>query len=82
MDTLNLNFTGRFTYRLYEGEQLLSEEVQPLKMSFYTYPHLKLLFAAAGLQVVREFGSFEGDPIGPERPEMIFVLTATRSGEV
>ena len=76
VDTFNLSLTGRFTYRLYEGEQLLFEEVQPLKMSFYTYPHLKLLFAAAGLQSIREFGSFEGDPIGPDMPEMIFVLGA------
>ena len=47
IDLINLNFSGRFIFRLCEGDQILSEEVQPLKMSFYTYPHLKVLFCAA-----------------------------------
>ena len=74
IDPVNLNFSGRFIFRLCEGDQVLSEEVQPLKMSAYTYPHLKLLFYAAGLESVEEFGSFDRRPIGPEAPEMIFLL--------
>ena len=74
IDLINLNFSGRFIFRLCEGDKVLSEEAQPLKMSFYTYPHLKLLFYAAGLESVGEFGSFDRRPIGPEAPEMIFLL--------
>ena len=74
VDLINLNFSGRFIFRLCEGDKVLSEEMQPLKMSFYTYPHLKLLFCAAGLESVEEFGSFDRRPIGPEAPEMIFLL--------
>lgn len=74
IDLINLNFSGRFIFRLCEGDKVLSEEVQPLKMSFYTYPHLKLLFYAAGLESVEEFGSFDRKPIGLEAPEMIFLL--------
>ena len=47
IDLINLNFSGRFIFRLCEGDKVLSEEEQPLKMSFYTYPHLKVLFCAA-----------------------------------
>ena len=74
IDLINLNFSGRFLFRLCEGDKVLSEEVQPLKMSFYTYPHLKALFYAAGLESVEEFGSFDRKPIGAEAPEMIFLL--------
>lgn len=74
VDPVNLNFSGRFIFRLCEGDQVLSEEVQPLKMSVYTYPHLKVLFSAVGLESVAEFGSFDRRPIGPEAPEMIFLL--------
>ena len=74
VDRVNLNFTGRFIYRLCEGDKVLSEEVQPLKMSVYTYSHLKVLFYAAGLESVEEFGSFDWRPISPDAPEMIFLL--------
>ena len=43
-------------------------------MSVYTYPHLKALFCAAGLESVVEFGSFDRQPIGPDTPELIFLL--------
>jgi len=74
IDLINLNFSGRFIFRLCEGDKVLSEEAQPLKMSFYTYPHLKALFYAAGLESVGEFGSFDRRPIGSDAPEMIFLL--------
>ncbi len=73
-DPVNLVFSGSFIFRLCEGDQVLSEEVEPIKMSVYTYPHLKALFCAAGLESVGEFGSFDRQPIGPDTPEMIFLL--------
>ena len=73
-DPVNLVFTGTFIFRLCEGDQVLSEEVEPIKMSVYTYPHLKALFCAAGLESVVEFGSFDRKPIGSGAPEMIFLL--------
>ena len=73
-DPVNLVFTGTFIFRLCEGDQVLSEEVEPIKMSVYTYPHLKALFCAAGLESVVEFGSFDRQPIGPDTPELIFLL--------
>ena len=73
-DPVNLVFSGRFIFRLYNGDQVLSEEAEPFKMSVYTYPHIKALIYAAGLETVAEFGSFDRKPIGPDMPEMIFVL--------
>ena len=74
LDMVHLNLSGRFIYRLYDGERVVTEEVHPLRMSFYTYPHLELLFAAAGLEIISEFGSFDRRPLGPDAPEMIFLL--------
>ena len=73
-DPVNLVFSGTFIFRLCEGDQVLSEEVEPIKMSVYTYPHHKALFCAADLESVGEFGSFDRKPIGPDTPEMIFLL--------
>ena len=73
-DPVNLVFSGRFIFRLCEGDRVLSEEVEPFRMSVYTYPHLKALFHAAGLEAVGEFGSFDRQPIDPAAPEMIFLL--------
>ena len=71
-DPVNLVFSGSFIFRLCEGDQVLSEEVELIKMS--VYPHLKALFSAAGLESVGEFGSFDRKPIGSDTPEMIFLL--------
>ena len=73
-DPVNMVFAGRFVFRLCEGDRVLSEEVENFKMSVYTYPHLKALFHAAGLESVGEFGSFDRKPIGPAATEMIFLL--------
>ena len=73
-DPVNLVFSGRFIFRLCEGDRVLSEEAENFKMSVYTYPHLKALFRAAGLESVGEFGSFDRKPIGSGAPEMIFLL--------
>ena len=73
-DPVNLVFSGRFIFRLCNDDRVLSEETEPFKMSVYTYPHLKALFYASGLESVGEFGSFDLKPIGPDMPEMIFLL--------
>jgi SAM-dependent methyltransferase len=74
IDKVNQNFTGKFLYRTFEGEQLVHEETSPLKMSWYTYPHLRALFLLAGLDPVEEYGSFAKAPLGNAAPEMIFIL--------
>ena len=73
-DPVNLVLSGRFIFRLCDGDHVLSEEAENFKMSVYTYPHLKALFSASGLGIVGEFGSFDRKPIGPDMPEMIFLL--------
>lgn len=45
-------------------------------MSYYTYPHMLALFRLAALEVVAEFGSFQGEPMDA-RKDMIFVLRAS-----
>ncbi len=73
-DPVNLVLSGRFIFRMYEGDRVITEEAEDFKMSVYTYPHLKALFSASGLESVGEFGSFDRKPIGPASPEMIFLL--------
>ena len=73
-DPVNLVLSGRFIFRLCDGDDVLSEEAETFKMSVYTYPHFKALICAAGLESVGEFGSFDRKPIGPDMPEMIFLL--------
>jgi SAM-dependent methyltransferase len=73
VDKLNQVFLGEFIFRVYEGDRLVAEEREPLKMSFYTYPQFLLLFELCGFRVLEEYGSFAGEPIGICK-EMIFVL--------
>jgi len=42
-------------------------------MSYYTYPHMLLLFKYCGLDIVEAYGSFAKEPIDICQ-EMIFVL--------
>jgi len=53
---------------------LILEETGPLKMSYYTYQHLRALFLLAGLEPVEEYGSFAREPLDNTSQEMIFVL--------
>ena len=75
-DVLGQSFSGRFIFRVYEGEELVAEEEDRLKMGFYTYPQLRLLFKHVGLEVLAEYGDFDRRPLGPEGPQMIFSLRA------
>jgi hypothetical protein len=74
VDKINQNFSAQFVYRTYRDEQLVREETAPLKMSYYTYPHLRALFLLAGLEIVEEYGSWEKAPLDNDSKEMVFVL--------
>jgi ubiquinone/menaquinone biosynthesis C-methylase UbiE len=74
------NFSGTFLFRTYEGDKLVGEETEPLKMSYYTYPQLRALFLLAGLEPLEEYGSFKKTPLDNAAREMIFVLRKTRGG--
>lgn len=73
LNRLQQYFEGEFIFRTYEGDTVIEEERSHLKMSYYTYPHMLLLFKICDLEIVDEYGSFENDPISICR-EMIFVL--------
>jgi len=74
VDKINQNFTATFIFRTYQGQRLVQEETEPVRMSYYTYPHLRALFLLAGLEIVEEYGSFEKTPLNNEAEQMIFVL--------
>jgi SAM-dependent methyltransferase len=46
VDKISQNFTATFIFRTYEGAKLIQEESESLKMSYYTYPHLRTLFCS------------------------------------
>jgi SAM-dependent methyltransferase len=74
IDQINQNFTLTFFFRTLRDGELVSEEAETLKMSFYTYPHLQALFLLAGLEPVAEYGSFGKAPLHNNSEEMIFLL--------
>ncbi|HEY7615501.1 MAG TPA: class I SAM-dependent methyltransferase [Terriglobales bacterium] len=74
VDKINQNFTATFVFRTFEGEKIVHEEHESLRMSYYTYPHVKALIILAGLESVEEYGSFAKAPLDNNAPEMIFVL--------
>ena len=74
VDKINQNFTATFIFRTYQGEKLVQEETESLRMSYYTYPHLRALFLLTGLEIVEEYGSFGRTPLDNEAQQMIFVL--------
>ena len=76
VNKLEQYFEGEFIFRIYEKEELVSEERAALKMSYYTYPHLLALFKMCGLFIHEEYGWFDRQPIELYQ-EMIFVLGAS-----
>jgi SAM-dependent methyltransferase len=74
VDKINQNFTATFIFRTYQGERLIQEETEALRMSYYTYPHLRALFQLVGLEIVEEYGSFARTPLDNQAEQMIFVL--------
>jgi SAM-dependent methyltransferase len=75
-DKIRQTFSATFIFRTYQGETLVREETEPLKMAYYTYPHLRALFLLTGLDPVEEYGSFAKTPLDNAAEEMIFVLRA------
>ena len=74
LDKINQNFTATFIFRTYQDGKLVHEETEPLKMSYYTYPHLRALFLLADLAIVEEYASFARAPLDNNALEMIFLL--------
>ena len=74
IDKINQTFIATFIFRTYIGLNLVQEETESLKMSYYTYPHLRALLLLTGLEVVEEYGSFARTPLDNEAQQMIFVL--------
>jgi SAM-dependent methyltransferase len=79
VDKINQSYSLTFIFRTYRGEELVKEESEGLKMSYYTYPHLRALFLLAGLEPVAEYGSFAKTPLDNAADEMIFLLRPTRT---
>jgi len=77
-DKIAQNYTVTFIFRTYRNGQLTAEETDTLKMSYYTYPHLRALFLLAGLEPVAEYGSFAKTPLDNTAEEMIFLLRPKR----
>jgi SAM-dependent methyltransferase len=73
-DKIHQNFRLTFIFRTWQGDQLIREETEGLRMSYYTYPHLRALFMLAGLEVKEEYGSFSKAPLDNNAREMIFLL--------
>ena len=79
VDNINQTYSLTFIFRTYCKGQLVFEENDRLKMSYYTYPHLRALFLLAGLEPVTEYGSFVKTPLDNTAEEMIFLLRPVRS---
>lgn len=77
VDMLNQWFTGEFIYRTRAGKRVVKVDRAPLKMNWYTYPHMLLLFRECGLKIYKEYGSFKKEPISACK-EMIFLLKITK----
>lgn len=74
VDKIQQVFEVTFIFRTFERERLVEEESAAVKLSYYTYPHLRTLFLMAGLEPVEEYGSFAKTPLDNTAKEMIFVL--------
>jgi SAM-dependent methyltransferase len=78
LDKVNQNFSLTFIFRTWQNGKVIQEETEPLKLSYYTYPHLRALFLLTGLEIVEEYGSFAKTPLDNDAQEMIFVLRKAR----
>ena len=73
-DKIQQNFAATFIFRTWRAGKMIQEEIEPLKMSYYTYPHLRALFQLAGLEIKEEYGSFAKTPLDNNAEQMIFLL--------
>jgi hypothetical protein len=74
VDKINQTYSHTFIFRSFRNGEVILEETDTLKMSFYTYPHLRALFLLAGLEIVEKYGSFAKAPMDNSAEEMIFLL--------
>jgi SAM-dependent methyltransferase len=74
VDKINQIFYFTFIYRTFRAGELILEETEDFKLSYFTYPHLRALFLLAGLQPVAEYGSFAKTPLDNKAEQMIFLL--------
>lgn len=74
LDKINQSLSLTFTFQTYRDERLIREESEAIKMSYYTYPHLRALFLIADLEPIAEYGSFAKTPLDNSAEEMIFLL--------
>lgn len=81
VDKIQQNFTLTFIFRKYRNKRLVMEENETLKMSYYTYPHLRALFLLAALEPIAEYGSFARTPLDNSASEMIFLLRPRVHGQ-
>jgi hypothetical protein len=74
VDKIQQTFECTFVFRTFAEERVVAEESEAVKLSYYTYSHLRALFLLAGLQPVEEYGPFAKTPLDNAAQEMIFVL--------
>lgn len=80
VDKINQIFSFTFIYRTFRADQLILQETEAFKLSYYTYPQLRALFLLAGLEPVEEYGSFAKGPLDNSAEQMIFLLRRARNG--
>ncbi len=74
VDKINQIFNFTFIYRTFQAGELILEETEDFRLSYFTYPHLRALFLLAGLEPVAEYGSFAKAPLDNDAEQMIFLL--------
>ena len=79
VDKINQIFYFTFIYRTLRAGELILEETEAFKLSYFTYPHLRALFLLAGLEPVAEYGSFAKAPLDNRAEQMIFLLRKARA---
>jgi SAM-dependent methyltransferase len=77
VDKIAQVFSFTFIYRTFRAGELILEETEDCKLSYFTYPHLRALFLLAGLEPVAEYGSFSHGPLDNSSEQMIFLLRRT-----
>jgi len=74
VDKINQIFSFTFIYRTFQAGELILEETEDFRLSYFTYLHLRALFLLAELEPVAEYGSFAKTPLDNKSEQMIFLL--------
>ena len=74
VDKINQIFSFTFIYRTFQAGELILQETEDFRLSYFTYPHLRALFLLAELEPVAEYGSFANAPLDNSAQQMIFLL--------